>query len=205
MTIYLIFKSYTMTAKEALNNSGIYSANKNTWTFGRMLQAMEEYASSRSVVGWVRASERLPEDKGWYCLKNISPDGFHWYDGITFVFNNKPMEGFHDNVLWLDESPSEQSGQMREALAEVTEALNLVRLHMPIPDVALRIAIDKSLETGRTALDSVPGDGGDGAHLEIDLMNEIADAVTVIDVSGKIKLNYQKVISAVNYYTFNRK
>ena len=67
---------------------------------------------------WIKASERLPEEKGWYCLKNISPDGFKWYDGITFVFNNKPMEGFHDGVVWLDESESSSPLPLKDGQRE---------------------------------------------------------------------------------------
>lgn len=69
---------------------------------------------------WVRVADRFPEEKGWYVLKNISPNGYMWYDGITFVFNNKPMEGFHDNVLWLDESPTPSAqGQETETVDSI--------------------------------------------------------------------------------------
>lgn len=93
--------------------------------------AMEEYASSRSGVRWVRASERLPEKRQIVIVKLITDNGIVIHgDGYVDDFNNKvcwflgdhqtnfPVKLTTSVAEWLDESPSERSGQMKEALGD---------------------------------------------------------------------------------------
>ena len=61
--------------------------------------------NNRQGCRWVKCSDRLPEDSGWYCIKNFSPSGWVWFDAErkSFIHHNEPQI-LHGNVLWLSES-----------------------------------------------------------------------------------------------------
>jgi hypothetical protein len=85
------------------------SLKANAVTRESILSAMEEYAQSLQRPGWVKASERLPDEQkadrpikvdGLYYMGWYSDDNNTWYTDSDICFNC-------DNLEWLDEGGSD--------------------------------------------------------------------------------------------------
>lgn len=53
------------------------------------------------VKVWEDNKPNLPKEQGWYCIRNINPNGFIWFTGEYFIHQNEPIV-LHHSVEWLE-------------------------------------------------------------------------------------------------------